>query len=127
MERGRSLSELGRSMRWSDLRAFIGFLPASSHFRREEEPEQARALAWLEGLSTPQAALLGDLVDLIEADMLLRAGQNPPDRTAIQRLAQRATAGEKQRAQVESKPKGKKRKTPEEIRAQLGLKKPANN
>lgn len=126
MERGRSLSELGRSMRWSDLRAFIGFLPASSHFRREEEPEQARALAWLEGLSTPQAALLGDLVDLIEADMLLRAGQKPPDRTAIQRLAQRATAGEKH-AQVESNPKGKKRKTPEEIRAQLGLKKPANN
>lgn len=126
MERGRSLSELGRSMRWSDLRAFIGFLPASSHFRREEEPEQARALAWVEGLSTPQAALLGDLVDLIEADMLLRAGQKPPDRTAIQRLAQRATAGEKH-AQVESKPKGKKRKTPEEIRAQLGLKKPANN
>lgn len=127
MERGRSLSELGRSMRWSDLRAFIGFLPASSHFRCEEEPEQARALAWLEGLSTPQAALLGDLVDLIEADILLRAGQNPSDRTAIQRLAQRATAGKNQHAQVESKPKGKKRKTPDEIRAQLGLKKPANN
>lgn len=127
MEHGRSLSELGRSMRWSDLRAFISFLPASSHFRREEEPEQARALAWLEGLSTPQAALLGDLVDLIETDMLLRAGQKPPDRTAIQRLAQRATAREKQHTQMESKPKGKKHKTPEEIRAQLGMKKPANN
>lgn len=127
MQRGRSLSELGRTMRWSDLRAFIGFLPASSHFRREEEPEQARALSWIEGLSTPQAALLGEMVDLIEADMLLRAGQKPPEQTAIQRLAQRVTAGEKKPTAPRPTAKGKKRKTSEEIRAQLGLRKPAND
>lgn len=133
MERGRSLSELGRGLRWSDLRAFIAYLPASSHFRREEEPEKARMLDWIEGLATPQAALLGELVDLVEADVFLRAGQKPPDsRSIVQRLAERVTVGEKKSASVQSAPEKaprtvrKPRKSPEQVRAQLGLNKPAN-
>lgn len=132
MERGRSLSELGRGLRWSDLRAFIAYLPASSHFRREEEPEKARMLDWIEGLATPQAALLGELVDLVEADVFLRAGQKPPDsRSIVQRLAERVTVGEKKSAPVQSAPEKartvrKPRKSPEQVRAQLGLNKSAN-
>lgn len=36
---GRSLSELGRTLRWTDLRAFMGTLGVESHFWRKIAPE----------------------------------------------------------------------------------------
>lgn len=116
MERGRSLSELGRSMTWSDLRAFITHLPPTAHYWRMEEPDRAMQSAWAEALSTPQTILLGQLFDLLETDILLRAGQQPSETGIITRLANR-TRGRKPVA----KPAvgEKRRRSAADIRAQL--------
>lgn len=59
MERGLSLSALGRGLRWSDVRALVLHLPATSYFRQVENPQAARIAQW----TTPQAQLLGLLID----------------------------------------------------------------
>lgn len=120
MERGRSLSELGRSMTWSDLRAFIRYLPADSHFRREEEPEETFKVAWLEQLATPQMAVLGEMFDLMQVDLLARAGQEPTVQKILSQLAARviAPAEGEDRPAVEPK-RTRKGKTAAEIRAQV--------
>lgn len=110
-------------MRWSDLRAFIRYLPATSHFRREEEPEEAFKVAWIEGIATPQMVLLGELFDLLHADLYLQRGQQPPPGTILDRLAQRgeAPAGEpaEQTPVQQARPVQRARKSAAQIRAQL--------
>lgn len=126
MERGRSLSELGRSMTWSDLRAFIYYLPASSHFRRKEDPEEASKIAWIEGLATPQSTLLGELYDLLETHLLVSAGQQRHLDPIVKRLAQNAMDSRQveqgNKAQIEQpaaqRPKMRQR-TAAEIRSQI--------
>lgn len=127
MERGRSLSELGSTLRWSDLAAFVRFLPASSHFRSVEEPDLARRLSWLEGLADPQVILVGELYDLVEAALYGRAGQDPPAERIVQRLGQRAlvessvaSPAESAESVAEEQP-ARRGKSSAEIRAQLGL------
>ena len=118
MERGRSLSELGRSMTWSDLRAFILHLPVTSHFWRKEEPERARQSAWVESLAAPHTIVLCQLYDLLETDLLLRAGQQPSEVGIVQRLAGRVQ-GEVRQSGVREPGEKKRRRSAAEIRAQL--------
>lgn len=118
MERGRSLSELGRSMTWSDLRAFILHLPVTSHFWRKEEPERARQSAWAESLAAPHTIVLGLLYDMVETDLLLRAGQQPSELGIVQRLAGRVQ-GEVRQSGVREPGEKKRRRSAAEIRAQL--------
>ncbi len=42
---GRSLSELGRTLRWTDLRAFMGTLGVESHFWKKIAPEASAKAA----------------------------------------------------------------------------------
>ena len=119
MERGRSLSELGRTMTWSDLRAFVEHLPMTSHFWRKEEPEQAKLIAWVEGLATPHVAVVGELYDLVERHVFPTVGAEP----ILQRMQQRALDSLRQKA-GEAKPAEpakpvRRRKSAAEIRAQL--------
>lgn len=121
MERGRSLSELGRSMTWSDLRAFILHLPVTSHFWRKEEPERARQSAWVESLAAPHTIVLGQLYDLMETDLLLRAGQQPSELGIVQRLAGRVREPRREVRQSGVREPGekKRKRSAAEIRAQL--------
>lgn len=127
IERGRSLHELGHTFTWSDLRAFIAFLPPTSHFRREEDPEQARRVEWAQRLSDPQIILLGDLFDLMQADMFIRAGESPPGQTSRQRLFEQLVSQDHSRGGREShssqqshqEASPRPRKTPADIRAQI--------
>lgn len=121
MECGRSLSELGRSMTWSDLRAFILHLPLTSHFWCKEEPEKARQSAWVESLAAPHTIVLGQLYDLMEADFLLRAEQQPSEVGIVQRLAGRVREprGEVRQSGVGEPGEKKSRRSAAEIRAQL--------
>lgn len=66
MERGRSLSELGRRLRWTDVRAFMMCLPSTSYFREQQNPKAALHARW----STPEVQLLGLLVDAAELSRL---------------------------------------------------------
>lgn len=115
LERGRSLDELGRTLSWSDIAALVQFSSASSHFWAVENPEQARALRWLEGLSSPEATLLGELYDMTEAGKYLQAGQDPPETGIIARLSKRAldAAGATQQAE---KPARRRAKSAAKIR-----------
>lgn len=115
LERGRSLNELGRSMSWADIAAMVQFSSTSSHFWAAENPEQARAVRWLEGLSSPEATLLGELYDMTEAGKYLQAGKDPPGTGIIARLSKRAldAAGATQQAE---KPTRKRAKSAAEIR-----------
>lgn len=109
LERGRSLDELGRTLSWSDIAALVQFSPTSSHFWAAENPEQARALRWLEGLSSPEATLLGELYDMTEAGKCLQAGQDPPETGIIARLSKRAldAAGATQQAERPARTRAK--------------------
>lgn len=113
------MGELGRTMRWSDLRAFVNHLPATSHFWRAEEPEEAARLAWVEGLATPQSLLLGELYDLVDWYIMARAGQQPNE-PIVQRMSQRVM-GERSRETggKDAAPARRPRKSAAEIRAQL--------
>lgn len=115
LERGRSLDELGRTLSWADVAAMVQFSSTSSHFWAAENPEQARALRWLEELSTPQSMLLGELYDMTEAERFLQAGQDPPETGIIARLSKRAldAAGVAQQAE---KPARRRAKSASEIR-----------
>lgn len=131
MERGRSLSELGRTLTWVDLRAFVKYLPPSSHFRQAEHPDLARQLHWAQRLAEPDVVLLGDIYDLLEAQMYLRAGQSPPETTSLQRFAQRLmTAGQDQQGSsgggAQAGSVQRKRLSADQIRAKLNLEKPQN-
>lgn len=81
----------------------------------------ARRLAWLEGLADPQVVLAGELYDLVEAALYLRAGQNPPSVRIVQRLGQQALAEGAPREEKASRQPERRVKTAAEIRAQLGL------
>lgn len=120
LERGRSLDELGRTLSWTDIAALLQFSSMSSHFWAAENPEQARAVRWLEGLSTPEATLLGELYDMTEAGKYLQAGENPPDKGIISRLSQRALDV---LAPAAEEPARKRAKSAAEIRKMVGAKK----
>lgn len=104
LERGRSLSELGKTLRWSDVEAMLLHLPATSHVRRKLSPDAARAAEW----TTPTAQLLGALYDHAERTDWERRGiprENFPD-TIISRVlnaddqpAQEVEGEEKSQAQ----------------------------
>lgn len=117
MERGRSLSELGYSLRWTDIRALIKTLPAGSHFRREINPQAALAAEW----STPQVQLLGALYEQQIDHLFLQAGQEPPQRVSFinSRLMAAADAlvGDDV-ADVVQQPE-KREASPDEIRARV--------
>lgn len=93
LERGRTLHELGRTMTWSDIAAFLRYAPPSSHFWEAENPDQARQVRWLQDLSTPVTTILGTIADVLEADQCLRVGQQPPERGIVARLAAEALGG----------------------------------
>lgn len=85
LERGRSLSELGRTLRWSDLKAMLIHLPDTAHVRRVLAPEAARLAEWM----TPTNILLGALYDAWEVDALIRKGvpdEQLPTRGVLDRI-----------------------------------------
>ena len=104
-------------MTWSDLRAFVGHLPMSSHFWRKEEPEVAARVVWAEGLAKPHVVVLGALHDLIEQQMFPPAGVEP----IVKRLQDRALHSMQEETQEPVAPVKpvRRRKSAAEIRAQL--------
>lgn len=80
LERGRSLSELGRTLTWSDMWALIRSLPERSYTYRLLHPQQAEKALW----NDPQVLMLGAIFDLIERNFLLDRGVQPdPDTRGI--------------------------------------------
>lgn len=85
LDRGRSLSELGGALRWSDVHAMLLHLPAGSHVRRLVAPEVVHVEQW----TTPEVILLGALFDANEAEVLARAGEDRPERGIVSRMLQK--------------------------------------
>ena len=126
LERGRLLSELGRSMRWTDLIAFLRYAPPTSNYRRVIDPDGARREEYQIALMEPTSRILGELFDQVQ---WLRQGV-PDEHGIIFRLLARAydvdpdeLAREIGRGREgdagEVAPQQKKRKTAAEIRAQI--------
>lgn len=117
LERGRSLSELGRTLRWSDVKAMLLHLPATSHSRRLLAPEAARAAEW----TTPLMLLLGQMYDAWEIDALLRRGVEEsrlPARGVIAR-ALGAGASDEAREVESTAPQPRRAPSASEIRARV--------
>lgn len=118
---GRSLDELGHTLGWADIIAFLAHAPATSHVWQAEHPEQARQLQWLEELSSPQSTLLGEIAGQLEAWRYASVGAMPPEKSIIARLASRVieTTPKTEPAQQPAKPKAPKaqQRTASEIRA----------
>lgn len=89
LDRGRSLSELGRTLRWTDLNALLIHLPATSHVHRVLSPDRAQLEARLEEWTSPEVVLLGALIDAQEAEILARAGEKPPAQGVVARMLQK--------------------------------------
>lgn len=83
-ERGRSLSELGKTMRWTDLTAFLLHAPPTSYYRRAVDPEGARREEYQDMLTQPSTKFLGDIYDQVEA---LRTGVLDPHGIVVRTLA----------------------------------------
>ena len=81
----------------------------------------ARQVEWAEKISDPQVVLLGDLFDLIQADMFLRVGETPPEKSSRQRLLSRLVPPKEVEEVPKEESKGRPKKTEAEIRAKLGL------
>lgn len=100
-------------MRWSDLRAFIAHLPATSHFRRHLDPEAARRAE----LTTVEAQLLMAVHDAVWDSTYAAAGSDfRPPRLFAQLLAD-DREDEGKSAEREAKPARKPQKSPSELRA----------
>lgn len=86
LERGRSLAELGTTMRWTDIRAFLLHAPPTSYYRRQVDPAAARREEYQLALMNPTNRLLGELFDQLQ---WLRQGV-PDEHGVIFRLLARA-------------------------------------
>lgn len=126
LERGRSLAELGKTMRWTDIRAFLLYAPPTSNYRRAVDPEEARREEYQLALMEPTNRLLGDVVDQLQ---WLRRGV-PDDHGVIFRMLAQVydiNPDELFKGAVESHQTGdeggpvpqKRQKSAAEIRAQL--------
>lgn len=126
LERGRSLAELGTTMRWTDLRAFLLHAPPTSYYRRQTDPSTARREEYQLALMNPTNRLLGELFDQLQ---WLRQGV-PDEHGVIFRLLARAydvdpdeLAKEAAKTRGEGDSVGekpvRKEKTAADIRAQL--------
>lgn len=126
LERGRSLSELGRDMRWTDLRAFLLYAPPTSYYRRQVDPSAARREEYQLSLMSPTNRLLGEVFDQVQwlrqggpdehgiiFRMLAAAYDVDPDE-----LAKEAAKARGEGDSVGEKPV-RKQKTAADIRAQL--------
>lgn len=126
LERGRSLAELGTTMRWTDIRAFLLHAPPTSYYRRQVDPAAARREEYQLALMNPTNRLLGELFDQLQ---WLRQGV-PDEHGVIFRLLARAydvdpdeLAKEAAKTRGEGDSVGekpvRKEKTAADIRAQL--------
>lgn len=128
-ERGRSLAELGKSMRWTDLRAFLLHAPPTSYYRRQADPAAARREEYQLELMNPTNRLLGEVFDQLQwlrqgapdehgviFRLLARAYDVDPDELA--REAAGGVRGEKTGESKHLAPQ-KQQRSSEEIRAQL--------
>ena len=129
LERGRSLAELGTTMRWTDIRAFLLHAPPTSYYRRQVDPATARREEYQLALMDPTNRLLGEVFDQLQwlrqgapdehgviFRLLARAYDVDPDE-----LAREAAGGVRGEGTGESmRPAPQKRqRSSEEIRAQL--------
>lgn len=92
MATGRSLSELGTTLRWSDLNAFLIHLPSTSHTRAQLAPDLTEETLRLEQWTRPEMLLLGIFYDAWERNELLRRAVEPeelPTKGIISRLLDR--------------------------------------
>lgn len=80
-----------------------------------EEPEQAARLVWAEEIAKPQVMLVGELYDLVEAVVMMRAGQDRGQPILARMMQRQAGADEGVKAAAPAR----RRKTAQEIRAQL--------
>lgn len=122
MERGRSLSELGRSLRWSDLYAFIQFLPPNSHTKKVLAPDLAkqwernqRVNEW----NSPVVRLLGQIFDSWYAIKLASNGAQANDMKPIVWQLATQDLGLDEEASQEEKPAKRKQLSAAEIRARV--------
>lgn len=104
------MSELGRGLRWTDLRALILTLDPRSHFKRALDPRKATLAEW----STPQVQLLASLWDQNLHLAYARAGQEAPQGSILDSVLQRA--GEKK---ISAEPAKKRRASPAKIRERI--------
>ncbi|WP_257160408.1 hypothetical protein [Corynebacterium cystitidis] len=74
LERGRSLGELGRSLRWTDMRAFLAHLPVDSHTAEAMDPEGIRDRRIIAELLTPRTQFVAAVHDSLESAVLGLAG-----------------------------------------------------
>lgn len=129
LERGRSLAELAKTMRWTDLRAFLIHSPPTSYYRRQVDPSTARREEYQLALMDPTNRLLGEVFDQLQwirqgvpdehgivFRLLARAYDVDPDKLA--REAAAGSSGGRGEEPVRSAPQ-KRKKTAAEIRAQL--------
>lgn len=115
LERGRSLSELGRTLRWTDIEAMLLHLPATSHVSRALSPEAAREAARIEGWTSPTVSMLGLFFDAWERNELLRRGvpaEKLPEQGVISRILSPEEA-EKKSSEAAVKPVRPKRSAAE--------------
>lgn len=129
LERGRSLAELGTTMRWTDLRAFLLHAPPTSYYRRQTDPSTARREEYQLALMDPTNRLLGEVFDQLQwlrqgvpdehgivFRLLARAYDVDPDKLAKEAAAGSSGGGGEE--PVRPAPQKRKR-TAAEIRAQL--------
>lgn len=114
LERGRSLDELGSTLRWTDLIAFLQFLPPESNYMTARHPDTARRMRWLTELNSPQSFLLGEIHDRIETIQILLSGGIHPNKGILGRARDALTGAQPQPAVPV-----KQRRDPQEIRKQL--------
>lgn len=89
LDRGRSLSELGRTLRWSDLNALIIHLPATSHMHQVLDPVHAQEIARIEQWTAPEVIILGAIFDTHEAQIFARAQEEAPKQGIVSRMLQK--------------------------------------
>ncbi|WP_257202290.1 hypothetical protein [Corynebacterium cystitidis] len=118
LERGRSLGELGRSLRWTDMRAFLAHLPVDSHTAEAMDPEGIRDRRIIAELLTPRTQFVAAVHDSLESAVLGLAGARA-ESGIIKRIAKHIMQGEGPKAAEEAKPSPEKRrgKSATEIRA----------
>lgn len=95
---------------WHDIRAFMFNLPDTSHFMRNVNPKRAEAAEWL----TPTNQLLGHIYDLELQKILANSGESLDDYVGV---ISRMVNGD----ESSGEPKKRSKKTPAQIREQLGL------
>lgn len=86
---GRSIHDIGHRLRWSDVKTIIQHLPAGSHFRAHQNPEQAAVGQYAD----PHGQILTMIVDELVGMRFQMAGAGdkaPPP--LLQRMQDQAVA-----------------------------------